>query len=82
MIESKSSYLYTVRRRCGSETLLLTYIIHRASMIGLPRNERTAGEYFFLQDNQIKTNMLHGIKNILFLPNKINEWLIEINNTR
>lgn len=42
-------YLYTIRRRCGSDALLLTYIIHRASMIGLPRNETTAGEYFLLK---------------------------------
>ena len=47
--KKKDFYRYTVLRRCGSDALFLTYIIHRASIIGLPRNEITAGEYFFLQ---------------------------------
>ncbi len=47
-------------------------------MIGLPRNEITAGEYFFLEEfNSNKDFLIEE-----FLPNKIDEWLIMINNTR
>lgn len=60
MTRKTSNYRYTVRRRCGSDALLLTYIIHRASIIGLPRKEITAGEYFFLK---LKSN---GIIKITF----------------
>ena len=48
-------------------------------MMGLPRKEITAGEYFFLEGNMLEKSPSFST---VLLPDEIDEWLVEINRAR